>query len=86
MKKAYEVFDLVENMAANGNPASVTDAGVGALAARAAVRGAGLNVRINAAGLKDRDTAEALVAEATDLERLAEEREAAVLSIVNSKI
>ena len=86
MKKAYEVFDLVENMAANGNPASVTDAGVGALAARAAVRGAGLNVRVNAAGLKDRDAADALVAEAADLETLAEKREAAILAIVHSKI
>ncbi|MDE7350889.1 MAG: glutamate formimidoyltransferase [Muribaculaceae bacterium] len=86
MKKAYEVFDLVENMAADGNPASVTDAGVGALAARAAVRGAGLNVRINAAGLKDREAADSLVAEAAELERLAEEREKAILSIVGSKI
>ncbi|MDE7097467.1 MAG: cyclodeaminase/cyclohydrolase family protein, partial [Muribaculaceae bacterium] len=86
MKKAYEVFDLVENMAADGNPASVTDAGVGALAARAAVRGAGLNVRINAAGLKDRTAADSLIAEAAELERLAEEREAAILAIVTSKI
>ena len=86
MKKAYEVFDLVENMAVDGNPASVTDAGVGALAARAAVRGAGLNVRINAAGLKDRRMADSLVSEAADLERLAEEREASILKIVTSKI
>ena len=86
MKKAYEVFDLVENMAADGNPASVTDAGVGALAARAAVRGAGLNVRINAAGLKDRAMADSLVAEAADLERLAEERESSILKIVSDKI
>lgn len=86
MKKAYEVFDIVENMAADGNPASVTDAGVGALAARAAIRGAGLNVRINAAGLKDRATAESLVAEAAELERLAEEREKSILKIVTSKM
>ena len=86
MKKAYEVFDLVENMAAEGNPASVTDAGVGALAARAAVRGAGLNVRINAAGLKDSDTAAALVAEAEEIERLAERRKSSILKIVSSKI
>lgn len=86
MKKAYEVFDIVENMASNGNPSSVTDAGVGALAARAAVRGAGLNVRINAAGLKDRKVAEALVAEAEKIECEAENREEAVLSIVNSKM
>lgn len=86
MKKAYEVFDLVENMASDGNPASVTDAGVGALAARAAVRGAGLNVRVNAAGLKDRGAADALVSEAADLESLAEKRESAILAIVSSKI
>ncbi|MCM1489333.1 MAG: glutamate formimidoyltransferase [Muribaculum sp.] len=86
MKKAYEVFDIVENMASNGNPASVTDAGVGALAARAAVRGAGLNVRINASGLKDKTTANSLLAEAADIERLATEREEAILRIVTDKI
>lgn len=86
MKKAYEVFDIVEEMAANGNPASVTDAGVGALAARAAVRGAALNVRINAAGLKDRAAAEDILAEAIRIETLAADRETSVLSIVNSKI
>jgi len=79
MKKAYEVFDIVENMASNGNPASVTDAGVGALAARAAVRGAGLNVRINAAGLKDRAAADAILAEAAEIESRAAEREDAVI-------
>ena len=86
MKKAYEVFDVVEQMAADGNPASVTDAGVGALAVRAAVRGAGLNVRINAAGRKDRGMAGSLVAEAAELERLAEEREKAILDVVASKM
>lgn len=86
MKKAFEVFDIVEKMANEGNPASVTDAGVGALAARAAVRGAGLNVRINAAGLKDRATADALVAEAAEIEKSAESRESAVLAILHSKI
>lgn len=86
MKKAYEVFDIVEKMAANGNPASVTDAGVGTLAARAAVRGAGLNVRINAAGLKDRSAADTLVAEASEIEKSAESRENAILAIVDSKI
>ncbi len=86
MKKAYEVFDLVEQMACDGNSASVTDAGVGALAARAAVRGAALNVRVNAAGLKDRDAATALLDEAANIERLAAEREQAILKIIESKI
>ena len=48
MRAAYETFDVLEAMAQKGNPASVSDAGVGALAARAAVLGAQLNVRINA--------------------------------------
>lgn len=86
MKKAYEVFDLVEQMAADGNPSSVTDAGVGALAARAAIRGAALNVRVNAAGLKDRKAAASLIEEAADLESLAARREEAVLKIVDSRI
>lgn len=86
MKKALEVFGIVKAMAADGNPASVTDAGVGALAARAAVRGAGLNVRINAAGLKDRKVAEALVAEAAEIEARAAAMEEEVLATVSGKI
>lgn len=86
MKKSLEVFDIVKSMAADGNPSSVTDAGVGALAARAAVRGAGLNVRINAAGLKDRAVADALVAEAEAIECKAAALEDEVLAMVNSKI
>jgi glutamate formiminotransferase/formiminotetrahydrofolate cyclodeaminase len=86
MEAAAETFDIVEAMAREGNPASVSDAGVGALAARSAVLGAELNVRINAAGLKDREAADALVAEAAILASAAVHREAEILAIVNSKI
>ncbi len=86
MKAACECFDLLEAMAREGNPASVSDAGVGALAAEAAVQGAGLNVRINAAGLADRETAAALVAEAADLSAKAAARRAEILDIVNNVI
>lgn len=86
MKTAFEAFDVLQDMAANGNPASVTDAGVGSLAARAAVRGAFLNVKINAAGLKDRAKADELVAEGAAIEAEAAKREAEILDIVNSKI
>lgn len=86
MKAAAQVFDLVQAMAAEGNPNSVSDAGVGALAARSAVLGACLNVKINAAGLKDRAVAEALVAEAEALAAEAARREQEVLAIVESKI
>ncbi len=86
MKTAAQVFDLVEAMAAKGNPNSVSDAGVGALAARSAVLGACLNVKINAAGLKNRTTAEALIAEAETLATEASRREKEVLALVESKI
>lgn len=86
MKAAFDTFDLLQAMATEGNPNSVSDAGVGALAAEAAVAGAGLNVRINAAGLADRETAGRLVAEANDLCARAAVRRAEILDIVNSKI
>ena len=86
MKAAYEVFDIVRAMAAEGNPNSVSDAGVGALAARSAVLGAQLNVRINAAGLADREAAERLCAEAAEIAAKAIAAEAEVLEIVNAKI
>lgn len=86
MKAAAGTFDLLRDMAANGNPSSVTDAGVGALAARAAVRGAFLNVKINAAGLKDRARAEEIITEGAKIEEKAERDEAEILAIVNSKI
>ena len=86
MKAAYKAFDVVRAMAEEGNPNSVTDAGVGALAARSAVMGACLNVKINAAGLKDRATAEALVKEAEEIQALAQKAEAEILAVVESKI
>lgn len=86
METSFKAFDLIRNMAENGNPASVTDAGVGALATRAAVRGAFLNVKINAAGLKDREAAERLIARGAEIEKEAAKAEEEILAIVNSKI
>jgi glutamate formiminotransferase/formiminotetrahydrofolate cyclodeaminase len=86
MKTAIKVFDLVKIMAQEGNPNSVSDAGAGALAARAAVLGAYLNVKINAAGLKDRIIAEKLLSEAEKIAQMADILEKEVLKIVNEKI
>ena len=86
MKAAYKAFDVVRAMAEEGNPNSVSDAGVGALAARSAVMGACLNVKINAAGLKDRAMAEALVKEAEEIQAAAQKAEAEILAVVESKI
>ena len=86
MKAAAEVFPIVRAMAEEGNPNSVSDAGVGALAARSAVLGAQLNVRINAAGLADREAAERLCSEAAEIAAMAVAEEAAILEIVNNAI
>lgn len=86
MKAAERVLPIVKAMAEQGNPNSVSDAGVGALAARSAVLGARLNVRINAAGLKDRAKAEALIAEADAIAERVVAAEQEVLNIVETKI
>ena len=86
MHAAMQVFVLCRAMAKEGNPASISDAGVGALAARAAVIGAGLNVRINAAQLTDREQAVSLISEANDLIRRANTAEQEILAIVESKL
>ena len=64
----------------------ISDAGVGALAARAAVLGAGLNVKINAASLKDRAKADALIAEAEALACQADAEERAIMEEVNRRL
>ena len=86
MRAALAVFPIVRAMAEEGNPNSVSDAGVGALAARSAAFGARLNVRINAAGLKDRAKADALTAEADAIAAEAARLETEVLEIVERKI
>ena len=86
IKATMETFPLIRAMAEEGNPNSVSDAGVGALAARAAVLGACLNVKINAGGLKDREVADRLVGEADALAAEACRLEAEILEIVNAKI
>lgn len=86
MKAAFAVFPLLKAMAETGNPNSVSDAGVGALAARSAVLGAELNVKINAGGLGDKETAQTLIAEAESIAAQAVAAEAEVLAIVNGKL
>jgi glutamate formiminotransferase/formiminotetrahydrofolate cyclodeaminase len=53
METASKSYLLLAEMAEKGNPASISDVGVGLLALRACIDGAGMNVRINLAGLKD---------------------------------
>ena len=86
MKTSFQAFEICRAMAETGNPASVSDAGVGALAARAAVLGAGLNVKINASSLKDKAQAEALVSEADRLMAEADKAEKEIMTIVENVI
>lgn len=86
MEVAFSAFDLVEAMAKDGNPNSVTDAGVGALCIRAAVHGAFLNVKINTGGLKDAAFVEDILQKGEALVKQANEREKAIMAIVNDVI
>lgn len=85
MRCASKVFGICRAMVEGGNPNSVSDAGVGALAARAAVIGAGLNVKINAASL-DAETAKALVGEADSMVENAMKAESEILEMAERAI
>jgi glutamate formiminotransferase/formiminotetrahydrofolate cyclodeaminase len=86
MQKSYESMEILRAMVQSGNPNSVSDAGVGALCARSAVIGAFLNVKINAAGLKDKSFTEDILAKGAEIERKAKELEEEILAEVNRKI
>jgi glutamate formiminotransferase/formiminotetrahydrofolate cyclodeaminase len=86
MEQALASMDLLEAMATDGLPASVSDAGVGALAARAAVMGAFLNVRINAKDLDDRRAVDGYLKRGRDMQQRAIEREAKILELVERKL
>jgi glutamate formiminotransferase/formiminotetrahydrofolate cyclodeaminase len=86
MQIANQSMEIIEAMAETGNPNSVSDAGVGALCARSAVMGAFLNVKINAAGLTDKEFANKIIQEGTAIEEEAKKSETKILEIVNNKI
>ncbi len=86
MQLSYESMEIIKAMTEIGNPNSVTDAGVGALCARAAVIGAYLNVKINASGLSDKSYAADIIAKGKQIEEKAQALENEILKIVNSKI
>ena len=86
MEIAYISMEVIKVMAETGNPASASDAGVAALCARTAVRGAFLNVRINAINYKDKDFVENILKKGEELETKASEKEILILKLVDSKI
>ncbi|MBS1604334.1 MAG: glutamate formimidoyltransferase [Bacteroidetes bacterium] len=86
METAYGCMDLIKAMAIHGNPNSVSDAGVGALCVRAAVLGAYMNVRINAAGYDDKAYVADILAQGSAIQEMTIEAETQIREIVNEKI
>ena len=86
METAFSGFELINEMVENGNPNSISDAGVGALAVRSCIRGAYLNVKINSYGLKDKVFVKDVIARGESIESKAMEAEEEILKLINSKI
>lgn len=86
MKLSLQSMEIIQAMAETGNPNSVSDAGVGALCARTAVLGAGLNVRINAMSYNDKDYVQAILTQVKQMENDAMTAEQKILKTVNDKI
>ena len=86
MQLSFESMDLIKTMAIEGNPNSVSDAGVGALCARSAVMGAFMNVRINASGLDDKKFVDEIISKGKLIEKQTIAAETEILSLVNEKI
>ena len=86
METAFSGFELILEMVEKGNPNSITDAGVGALALRSCIKGSFLNVKINASELQDKDFANTIIAKGEDLETKAVAAEEIILNIINANI
>lgn len=86
MKVSLDSMNMLKEMAENGNPNSVSDAGVGALCARTAVEGAALNVRINCSGFDDKEFVTKALAQADEMLKKAKEMEREIISVVEKLI
>jgi glutamate formiminotransferase/formiminotetrahydrofolate cyclodeaminase len=86
METAYQSFELLKAMAETGNPNSVSDAGVGALATLTAVEGAFLNVKINAQGIDDKDFTNKLTGKAEEILEKSRRAKEEIAGIVERKI
>lgn len=86
MLKAFEIFEVCKVMAEKGNPSLASDAGVGALCSRAAVMGAFLNVKINAADIEDKAFVQDLLDRGKEIEDKSAKLEKEILDMVNKII
>lgn len=81
-QKANELFALAEEVITKGNQNAITDGAVAAMNARAAVRGAFLNVKINLGSIKDGLFVEDLQKKMAEIENEVDAREKALLGKV----
>jgi len=86
MQRSLDCFEVIRAMAESGLPAGLSDVGVAALAARAGVMGAFLNVKINVKDLDDHAWIDEKLAEGQRLQDAAIAAEKAVFEIVGDKI
>ena len=86
METASKSYELLAEMADKGNPASISDVGVGLLATRACIDGAAMNVRINLSSLKDGNAKSVLQEQMDRISRESEERFQAARQIVEGKL
>jgi glutamate formiminotransferase / formiminotetrahydrofolate cyclodeaminase len=86
LKTCYDIFPLSEEMVKKGNPNSVSDAGVAALCARAAMHGAWMNVKINAAGFDEKAYVDKVRDESAQLCERADQWEQAIRDMVDETI
>ena len=86
METAFKSYEILTEMAKKGNPASISDVGVGLLAVRACVDGAAMNVRINLAGLKDEKLKSALLEKVKRIRAESESEFKVIIQIVESKM
>ena len=86
MDAAYNSMEVMEEMAKTGLKASISDAGVGAMCALTAVKGAFLNVRINCAGFDDEAFVKQALDKAEGIMKKAAEKEASIMELVMNKL
>ncbi|MBU3677512.1 MAG: cyclodeaminase/cyclohydrolase family protein, partial [Chitinophagaceae bacterium] len=86
MKAAASAMPIAKAMVEEGNPNSVSDAGVGALCIRTAVYGAWMNVHINAGSLKDKALAQQMISEADAILNQITQEEAEIIALVKTKM
>jgi glutamate formiminotransferase/formiminotetrahydrofolate cyclodeaminase len=86
METASQSYQLLSEMAEKGNPASISDVGVGILAVRACIGGAALNVRINLSQLKDEKFTSALLKKVQEISADSDARFKEINQIVESKL